>query len=393
MRDGERGKIGCGLRAARQRAGLSQSQLAARAGTTRQTIGALEAGLYPPTMNVALRLARALGREIGELFWLEDDRPTVAAELLVGATGATGPLRVQVARVGTRTIARPATAYGLADGLAAPSATRSGADSVTVELLTDPARLDRTAVVAGCDPALGALGAHVTRRHPDLRVLPAQAGSLAALTALQRGEAHVAGMHLLDAASGDYNVPFVRRQFAGRRVTIVTVTHWAQGLIVAAGNPRGIAGVADLARPDLTMVNREPGSGSRATLDQALAAAGVAPATLRGYDRSVGSHGTVAAIVAAGLADAGPGIQAAADALGLGFVPLGYERYDLIVPAEHRETPTVQALLDTLASRAFRDELETLPGYDTSRTGTVVLEQLLPARDEERDGTGGTGWN
>lgn len=391
MRDGERSKIGCGLRAARQRAGLSQSELAARAGATRQTIGALEAGLYPPTMNVALRLARVLGRDVGDLFWLEDDRPTVAAELLAGVGDATAPLRVQVARVGARTLARPTTAYGLADGLATPPA--RSASGVTVELLTDPACLDRTAVVAGCDPALGALGAHVTRRRPDLRVLPAQAGSLAALGALERGEAHVAGMHLLDVASGDYNVPFVRRAFAGRRVTIVTVTHWAQGLIVATGNPRGIAGVADLARPDLTMVNREPGSGSRATLDQALAAAGVTPATLRGYDRIAGSHGTVAAIVAAGLADAGPGIQAAADALGLGFVPLGYERYDLIVPAEHRETPAVQALLDTLASRAFRDELETLPGYDTSRTGTVVLEQLLPARDEERDGTGGPGWN
>ncbi len=196
---------------------------------------------------------------------------------------------------------------------------------------------------------------------------------------MARGEAHVAGMHLLDEASGEYNLPFVRRALAGRRALVVTAAHWAQGLIVARGNPRGIHGAADLARPDLAIVNREAGAGSRAALDHALRAAGVAPAAVRGYGRAVGSHRAVAEIVAAGLADAGPGIQAAAAALGLGFVPLAHERYDLVIPAEHREHPPVQALLDTLTSPAFRAEVAALPGYDTSRTGAVVLDGALAA--------------
>jgi putative molybdopterin biosynthesis protein len=370
--------IANGLRAARQAAGLSQGELAARAGVTRQTIGALEAQQYAPTLNVALRLARALGQEVSTLFWLAEDETFVQAELLAGDQQRTdAPLRVQVARVGQRTIARPAGAYEPADGLAV---TTSDSAAITrVRLLTEPAVLERTALVLGCDPALATLGRHLTRRHGEVRLLAGEAGSLAALTALRRGEAHVAGMHLLDEASGEYNLPYVRRHFAGRPVMVITAAHWAQGLIVARGNPRGIASAAELARPELTIVNREAGSGSRAALDHALHLAGVTPTALQGYARQVPSHRAVAEIVAAGLADAGPGIQAAAHAFDLGFVPLGYERYDLVIPAEWREPPPVQALLETLASASFRADLEALPGYDVSQTGTVVFDGVVPA--------------
>jgi putative molybdopterin biosynthesis protein len=160
---------------------------------------------------------------------------------------------------------------------------------------------------------------------------------------------------------------------------VITAAHWAQGLIVARGNPHSIASVAELARPELTIVNREAGSGSRAALDHALHLAGVTPTALQGYARQVPSHRAVAEIVAAGLADAGPGIQAAAHAFDLGFVPLGYERYDLVIPAEWREPPPVQALLETLASASFRADLEALPGYDVSQTGTVVFDGVVPA--------------
>src|SRR5437763_7381975 len=365
MRGGDGTTIVSGLRAARRAANLSQAGLAALAGTHRQTVAALEAELYAPTMGVALRLARALKRDVGELFWLQAARPTVAAELLAAGDTEPAPSRVQVARVGGRTLARPPTAYTPADGIVVRREGGEGsAGDVTVERLAEPALLERTAVVLGCDPALATLGAHLARRHAGCRLAAVNAGSLAALDALARGEAHVAGMHLLDEATGEYNLPYVRRAFAGRRVLVVTATHWAQGLIVARGNPRGIAGVADLARPDLSIVNRELGAGSRAALAHALRLAGVAPAGVRGYGRQVSAHGAAAEAVAAGLADAAPGIQAAAETLGLGFVPLGHERYDLIIPAEHREAPPVQALLDTLASPAFRAEIDALPGYD-----------------------------
>lgn len=368
------------LRAARRVAGLSQGELATLAGTTRQTIGALEAGQYAPSMAVALRLARALGRDVGDLFWLADERPAVQAELLaIGELPAGTPLRVRVARVGERTLARTADAYGSADGLVTPLGGDGPYDRVLVELLTDLAALDRTAVVLGCDPALTTLGTHLGRRHNGVRLVVEQAGSLAALAAVARGEAHVAGMHLLDETTGEYNLPFVRRALAGRRVTVVTAVHWAQGLIVARDNPRGIQSAADLARPDITIINREPGSGSRAALDHALRQAGVTPDGVRGYERVVSSHRAVAEVVAAGLADAGPGIQAVATALGLGFVLLLHERYDLVIPTEHRESPAVQAALDTLTSPAFRAEVDALPGYDVSQTGRVVLDELLPA--------------
>lgn len=368
------------LRAARRVAGLSQGELAALASTTRQTIGALEAGQYAPTMAVALRLARALGRDVGDLFWLADERPTVQAELLaMGELPAGAARRVRVARVGGRTLARTADAYGPADGLVTPLGGDGPYDRVLVELLTDLAALERTAVVLGCDPALTTLGTHLDRRHNGLRLVVEQAGSLAALAAVARGEAHVAGMHLRDEATGEYNLPFVRLALAGRRVTVVTAVHWAQGLIVARDNPRGIQSAADLARPDITIINREPGSGSRAALDHALRQAGVTPDGVRGYERVVSSHRAVAEVVAAGLADAGPGIQAVATALGLGFVLLLHERYDLVIPTEHRESPAMQAALDTLTSPAFRAEVDALPGYDVSQTGRVVLDELLPA--------------
>ncbi|HEY8597463.1 MAG TPA: substrate-binding domain-containing protein, partial [Thermomicrobiales bacterium] len=344
-----------GLREARRAAGLSQGELAARADTTRQTIGALEAGQYAPTLGVALRLARALGRDVTDLFWLQAPQPTVRAELLAPlAPDRDVPTRVQVARVGERVIARPLDAFGAADGMVAPADDRGDdAAGVAVALLADPATLDRTAVVLGCDPALTTLGAHLGRRHArgGLRLAIGQATSLRALGALARGEAHAAGMHLLDEATGEYNLPFIRRAFAGRKVLVVTAAHWQQGLIVARGNPLGIAGVADLARPDLTIINREPGAGSRAALDHALRVSGTDPAAVRGYARTVGSHRVVAEVVAAGLADAGPGILAAASALGLGFIPLAEERYDLIFADETRESAPVAALLDTLTSR------------------------------------------
>lgn len=369
-----------GLREARHRAGLSQGELAARANTTRQTIGALEAGSYAPTLGVALRLARALDCEVADLFWLEE-APTIRAEVLApDALPPTESLRVQVARVGGRVLARPLDAFGIADGLIAAGAL-ADESGMPVKLLADPALLDRTAVVLGCDPALTTLGAHLARRHgrAGLRLSVGQATSLAALAALARGEAHAAGMHLLDEATGDYNLPFVRRACSGRRMLIVTAAHWIQGIMVARDNPLGLAEIGDLARPGVTIVNRAQGAGSRAAFDHALRHAGIDPATICGYGRVVGSHRAVAETVAGGLADAGPGILAAARALGLDFVPLAEERYDLIFAEETRESAAVAALLDTLTSRAFRDEIDALPGYDISRTGTVVFDGLMSA--------------
>lgn len=367
------------LREARQQSGLSQTELAQRAAVTRQTVSGLESGGGTPTLAVALRLAQVLGCGVDDLFWLPPPAPTVEAEVLPAAATLPPTRRVQVARVGERTLARLVDAFAVADGLLPDPLVGPAASTVT--LLTPPRTVAHTAVVLGCDPALATLGSYLARQHASsgMRLLIGQASSLQALAALQRGETHAAGMHLRDPDTGEYNLPYIRRALAGQRVRVVTAAHWQQGLMLAAGNPLGIQTVADLARPEVSLVNRELGAGSRAALDAALTTAGLTGAQVRGYDRIVGSHHTVAAIVAAGFASAGPGILAAASAQGLAFLPLAEERYDLVFTGATAESDPVMALLETLISPAFRSELGSLPGYDASRTGTIVLDETLPA--------------
>lgn len=362
------------VRGRRIASGLSQAELAGRAGLTRQAVSAIEAGQYVPNTLVALRLAGALGCAVEDLFRIPDRSNQLDAEVIGELPAA--PARVRLARVGERLLARPLA------GMTGPSTTADGVvrqsnepgDRAPVDLLVEPRVVENTAVIAGCDPSLALIGAHLTQRYPSFRLQWVPEGSLAALRALGRGEVHAAGSHLRDPATGEENVPYVRRELAGRRTLIVTLSRWQQGLIVARGNPKGIAGVADLLRPDVTIVNREAGSGGRTLLDTCIMAAGGSTDFVQGYRRELRSHMAVAEAIAAGLADAGPGIEAAARAFGLDFIPLQDERYDLVIPAEHLDTPPMQALLEVCSSRSCRDEVEALGGYDSSPAGTVVMD-------------------
>jgi molybdate-binding protein len=350
---------------------------------TRQAMNAIEAGHYVPSTLVAMRLAKALGCRVEDLFHLSEAPRQLEAEWLGGPSTADADLtRIQLARVGSRVFARPligAGTFTAADGLTMAAAREGQTPTashpwVSVELWVDTDLLERTVVVLGCDPALALLGAHVTRRYPAYRLLWVERSSLAALRLLGCGEAHAAGTHLWDPDAGEYNIPYVRRELSGRRLVIVTLSEWQQGLIVARGNPKGLSGPAELARPDLTLVNRELGAGSRTLLDLWLKDAGVVPTQVHGYGHEVSSHLEVAAAVARGQADVGPGIMAVARALGLDFLPRQDERYDLVIPLEFLNTPAVQAMLDVVVSRPFQEELAALGGYDSSKAGTVVAE-------------------
>jgi putative molybdopterin biosynthesis protein len=371
------------IRSRRQAAGLSQQELARRCGLTRQAINAIEAGHYVPSTLVALRLSMTLGCRVEELFRLSEDRIRVEAEWLGEAPSEhIERTRVQLARVGDRLVARPlagAAAFAAADGLTMPvertTKPRKGAKPwVTIDLWVDAELPERTVVVLGCDPALALLGAHLSRRYAGFRLIWVHSSSLTALRLLGHGEAHAAGTHLWDQEAGEYNVPFVRRELSGRRLVIVTLSEWQEGLIVARGNPKGISGAADLARTDVTMVNREAGAGSRTLLDLWLQGAGVSAPQVNGYNHELSSHLEVAEAVAHGLADTGPGIMAVALALGLEFLPMQEERYDLVIPVEFLNASAVQALLDIAVSRPFQEELETLGGYNSTCAGTVVAE-------------------
>ena len=222
------------------------------------------------------------------------------------------------------------------------------------------------------DLALDLLISQLRRSHADIMVSSSNVGSLAGLIALQQGEAQVAGCHLLDAETGEYNLPFVRRILPGEEVVLVNLVYRQQGLIVARGNPKGIVGLEDLARPDVTMVNRQRGAGTRVLLDLRLRELGIAPSQLRGYDHAVSTHTAVAAAVASGSSDVGLGILSAARALGLDFVPLAMERYDLAIPRAHYESEQLAPLLAALRSEPFKAVAQELGGYDTSITGEIV---------------------
>jgi putative molybdopterin biosynthesis protein len=221
------------------------------------------------------------------------------------------------------------------------------------------------------DLSLDVLGDLLRRRHPGLSLGSVNAGSLAGLQALARGEAHLAGTHLLDERTGDYNASYVRDMMPGRRVALFCLVLRQQGLIVARGNPLGLEGVADLAAAGARFVNRQRGAGTRVLLDYLLRSVGVQGDAINGYRREVYTHLAVAAEVAGGGADAGMGIMAAARAAGLDFVPVAAERYELAIPGELWQEPRVQALLELAAGRGFREEVEALGGYSVAATGEV----------------------
>lgn len=197
-------------------------------------------------------------------------------------------------------------------------------------------------------------------------------GSLGGLIALARGEADIAGVHLWDERTGQYNLPFIERVLPNVSVVVVNLVKREQGLLVTAGNPQGLAGLADLTRPGVTFVNRQPGSGTRVWLDAHLKRLGVDPRRIAGYDREARTHLEVARLVAEGAATVGLGIRAAAGAHGLDFVPLWTERYDLVARAEMSSDACFKALLEVLDSAQFRAALEALGGYDLSETGAYT---------------------
>jgi len=219
------------------------------------------------------------------------------------------------------------------------------------------------------DLAVELLSQMLAEQSPDVRLSVEYVGSLGGLMALAQDEADVAGAHLWDKATDAYNVSFVRRLLPGRRVALLTLAHRSLGLIVPPMNPQGLRCLADLARPDVRLVNRQSGSGTRVWLDAQLKASGISPESVPGYDREELTHLAVARAVDEEEATVGLGIRAAAAAFGLGFVPLTEERYDLVLPEAVREASAAQVLIDVVRSPRFQEAVVALGGYDVSDTG------------------------
>ena len=222
------------------------------------------------------------------------------------------------------------------------------------------------------DLTLDIIASRLRRARPPASLSSSNVGSLGGLAALARGEAHMAGTHLLDEETGEYNLGFIRRYAPGLDVVVVNLVKRVQGLIVAPGNPKGIASLEDLGRGDVVFINRQRGSGTRVLLDYRLRLMGLGPEDIRGYRREEYTHLGVAASVAAGSADAGLGILSAANALNLDFVPLLTEQYDLVIPADVYESDLLRPLLRLIRSREFAREVDALGGYDTTTMSEVV---------------------
>ncbi len=292
-------------------------------------------------------------------------------------------LRVRLGRVGERIVATPVqrgagviTSLVRADGIVTiPRFTEGVAsgEEVAVDLLRPLRDVERTVVVIGShDPALDLLADMVSRRRAGVNVSSSNVGSLGGLLALRRGEAHAAGVHLLDEATGEYNVPYVRRYVKGRGVVLVNLAKRIQGLIVPAGNPKGVARLEDLAGSGARFINRQRGSGTRMLLDYMLGRLGIEAGAVAGYDREEYTHLAVAAAVAGGRADVGLGILSAAKALGVDFVPLLEEQYDLAIPTPFYESALLEPALALLRGNEFKRELTAMGGYDTGQTGEVM---------------------
>ncbi|GAB6158447.1 molybdopterin biosynthesis protein [Desulfotomaculum varum] len=295
-------------------------------------------------------------------------------------------VRVKLGQVGEKIIATPISrgagvimSLVRADGMLRIPRLSEGyraGETVTVELMRPLAEVCQTTVVIGShDMALDVLANHLRRKFPSASLASANVGSLGGLSAIKRGECHCAGTHLLDEATGEYNVSYVQRLLGDRPVILLNLVYRQQGLMVAKGNPLNIKGLEDLAREGIRFINRQRGAGTRILLDYRLKQLGIEPDSIYGYNREEYTHMAVAAAVASGAADAGLGILAAANALGLDFVPVVEERYDLCIPGEYWDTPYIRRLLEVLATPEFKRQVAALGGYDLRNCGEVMYRQ------------------
>lgn len=360
----------------RRSRGVAAADLARRVNVTRQTIYAIEAGSYVPNTEVALKLARELEVTMDELFTLRSEAPkgpeSLTAEVLSSAAPAKGQ-PVRLCQIGARWISIPVTASPCyipeADAIVKQAGKTEGRADLVV--FAKEVAAQKRLVLAGCDPATELLS-HMVEKISGVEIVSAAASSRLALTWLSEGKVHIAGLHLEDPKTGEFNLPFIRKAFPAGDFSVVTFARWEEGLVLAARNPKRIRKVEDLGRKNVRFVNREHGSGSRALLVRLLEEAGMEAQQVQGYERIAYGHLAAAYCVLSGDADACLATRSAARTFGLDFIPIKNERYDLVMRKRTAELPAAKAFFDVLQRATLRRKLEVLAGYDTSQTGTVI---------------------
>jgi len=320
-------------------------------------------GLAPPASEtISATLSRQVASSLGSEEFIRVKVGSVSGNLIATpVTRGAGALMSLVRADGT--IRVPSESEGIGAG-----------HEVPVELFRSTRDINNTIVCIGShDNALDVLANFLKKRHPELSLSSAHVGSMGGLLALKRGEAHCAGTHLLDEATGEYNVSYLKKLLPETRVVLVNLVHRTQGFLVPKGNPKNIRRFEDLVRDDVTFVNRQAGAGTRLLTDLYLKRLTIDPSKVKGYHHEEYTHMAVAAAVLSGAADTGLAVLSAAQALDLDFVPVGSERYDLAILERYYTDPLFQALLGIIREdAAFRDQIKGMGGYDVSDMGKVI---------------------
>lgn len=323
----------------------------------------LQGLILPKSRSITVRTSRAISSKLGtEEF-----------------------VRVNIGKVGDLRIATPLprsagsiTTLTRAEGIIHIPPFSEGVnqdEEIAAELLVNDEDLTNTVVFIGShDITIDILADEIRNATgKNIRISSGNVGSLGGLIAVRKGISHFAGSHLLDTQTGEYNVSYIKKYLKGVRVSLFRLVLRDQGLIIPKNNPKGIKGIMDLTRDDISFVNRQTGSGTRILFDYNLARYGIKAEAIKGYDYEEFTHMSVAVDVLSGAADCGMAIFAAAKALDLDFIPMDTEQYDLVIPTDFLQDPNIQALLDTIRSQRFRDRVAAMGGYDPSRSGELVM--------------------
>jgi putative molybdopterin biosynthesis protein len=289
-------------------------------------------------------------------------------------------LRVRLGKVGRPMIATPLprgagvlTSLTQADGIIRIPRLSEGlkeGEEIFVELLRDEKEIENSIIMIGShDLTLDLLATHLGRKYPEFSLSSSHVGSMGGLIAIQKGRAHLAGIHLFDPETKQYNLPYIKRILGGKKINLIHLAFRQQGLLLARGNPKKIHGLDDLTQDGIMFVNRQRGSGTRMLLDHLLQQYGIKTEAIRGYEREEFTHMAAAVAVLSQTADAGMGIYAAAKALDLSFAPLTTERYDLVIPDSFFHEEKIQALLEVIRCEDFSRSVQELGGYDVSKIG------------------------
>ncbi len=344
---------------------------------------------YPVSAVLTQRLfvKELIHTALGQASPPPDLYPAILSRPISSKIGVEEFVRVKLGRVGDTLMATP-TSRGAgavmtlvqADGiLTIPAGSEGigGGETIPVELLRPLDEVDNTLVFIGShDNILDVLANMLHKLRPVIRLSSAHVGSMGGIMAIRRGEAHIAGTHLIDEQSGDYNVPFIQKYLAGIPLRLVNLAYREQGFLVQRNNPKNIKNFEDLIRNDIRFINRQRGAGTRILFDLNLKKYNIPAKQISGYDWEEYTHMNIASAVASGSADAGLAIRAAAHALDLDFIPVTSERYDLIMPTALQEDPRIRALLETIRhNQEFRNTVTSLGGYDLRDCGRVMYEQ------------------